>query len=123
MDPLQQRVPLKDPQTFPRPLVVLVASNAEGQGSYTVSDFDPETGCGLVAVAGNPGFDAVRAQVEHVAALMMADGGYQGKRGGGLRVQMARDDGSLYFNDDHYIAESGAEELLMMKCVDVLCAV
>lgn len=107
-------VPLKDPQTFPRPLTVYIATKHNG-GTYSVSDFDPEAARGVVAVSGSPGFEAVRKQVEHVAAQMVADGGYQGQRGGGVRVKIAREDGSLDFDDSHYIAESGAAQNIVIK--------
>lgn len=108
------RVPLKDAQTFPRPLTVYIATNHD-DGAYSVSDFDPETGRGVVAVSGSPGFEPVLRQIEHVAAQMFDHGGYQGQRGGGHRLQLAREDGSLEFDDSHYIADSGAEDLLFLR--------
>lgn len=113
---LQVRVPLKDPQTIPRPLTVYISTSLS-QGNFSVSDFDPDTGRGVVAVGGSPGFEAVRRQVEHVASQMFSHGGYQGQRGGGRRIQLAREDGTLDWADDHYTATSGADELLFIQCV------
>lgn len=107
------RVPLKDPQTIPRPLTVYIASNS-GDGDYSVSDFDPDTGKGVVAVSGSPGFTAVRQQVEHVAGQMLQHGGYQSIGGGGARVDLARKDGMLFFPDDHYTATEGADKLVLL---------
>lgn len=103
------RTPLYHPEAFPRPIVVYVASKA--QAAFTASDFDPEGAKATVVASGLVPAAAIRAEISHVAGLLMDTGGYRHARGGGPRVQAAREDGDIewYVGEDRYHV-AGAEE-------------
>lgn len=119
---LLARTPLYSPEAFPRPIVVYISTASPD--SYTALDFDPEAARASIIVSGTPSIAQVRQQIAFSAGLLMDQGGYRHIRGGGPRVQLARDDGNpeWYFDDRYNVADADTAhpDLLLLSSVDTV---
>lgn len=137
---LLQRIPLYDPEVFPRTVTVYVATlaspdidagrTAAGAPAppYTVVDVDAAAGRAAVAAAGPVSFAALRSAVALAAGQLMTAGGYRATPGGDAQnpnLAEARADGILswYARDEHWYAPAGAPHPdLLAVAADVVTA-
>lgn len=118
----QNRVPLGDVETFPRPLVIYALSSESVGESCIVSDINPETQKATLLINGAADYHQVLDQVAAIASSAGMTPGYRSQRGGGPRVQQARSEGILHhYNEDrHQVASTEQEQdqaVITFRCV------